>query len=387
MVKPEIAFVAGPPVYGDRFFGRRELVDSLIRRILSNASVLLIGQRRIGKSSILHQVNFLKEQGKTPFTEPFPILVRLDGMLFQRETTPDEFARRIANSIFRSTAKAPPLIAKTLRSANPKRIGDRWQVVDALEKVRSLGLTVALLFDEFDDAIRTTEGETAKLLRSFISQGHLVAVCTSYHWPHELTGVVDECSPWFNVFQIAEVGHFTQSESLEMLQTLSELTGYRMSEKECLFLCSVLGNQPFYLQLAGMRLFADYSYASRGPKERRDILPQAVAAVVQDLQWHHDYLVGHLSGKQLAALKRVAKGKAMPELSAKDVRSLSAYLQKAGDRYEINSEVFRQFLLEVPDRKDDASSGVLSRVADFAKGAMETAAQKAIEIAAEKYLA
>ncbi len=48
-------FLAGPPVKGERFFGRARLLDDVLRN-LEDASIALLGPRRSGKTSVLYRL-------------------------------------------------------------------------------------------------------------------------------------------------------------------------------------------------------------------------------------------------------------------------------------------------------------------------------------------
>jgi hypothetical protein len=126
---------------------------------------------------------------------------------------------------------------------------------------------------------------------------------------------------------------------------------------------------------------------SASDRLRRPLIRErATTLVLEDLRWHHDYLVSHLSDDQVQALRRVAEGKALTNLPPMEARVVMDYLRKTGDTCEANSEVFRQFLLHLPDEKPSGEGGVLSGIKNLAQTAMDTAIKKAIEVAADKFL-
>ena len=49
--------MVGSPVYGDRFWGREADLSLLIKKLKSGAHVSIIAQRRIGKTSLMHEAS------------------------------------------------------------------------------------------------------------------------------------------------------------------------------------------------------------------------------------------------------------------------------------------------------------------------------------------
>ena len=75
------------------FFGRRELIDRILQTIHHN-SLLIYGERRIGKTSIQHQLKKRLRELDDPTYEFYPVFVDLQG-------TPEQhFFRGIAEDIF-----------------------------------------------------------------------------------------------------------------------------------------------------------------------------------------------------------------------------------------------------------------------------------------------
>ncbi|MCP4300172.1 MAG: hypothetical protein GY783_06290, partial [Gammaproteobacteria bacterium] len=72
-------YVAGAPVLeDDMFFGRRELVNRILQTIHNN-SLLIYGERRIGKTSIQHQIKKRLRKLDDPHYDFHPVYVDLQG--------------------------------------------------------------------------------------------------------------------------------------------------------------------------------------------------------------------------------------------------------------------------------------------------------------------
>jgi phosphate transport system substrate-binding protein len=75
MTTPANPYIIDTPVTGDEFFGREALIESItnVLRYPAHTSIIVYGQRRIGKTSLLKQ---LAGKMKAPF---FPVYFNLDG--------------------------------------------------------------------------------------------------------------------------------------------------------------------------------------------------------------------------------------------------------------------------------------------------------------------
>jgi hypothetical protein len=73
-------YVAGGPVQEDGiFFGRKDVLDVVLNTIHNN-SLLLFGERRIGKTSILHRLRHRLKELEHPAASLFPVFVSLQGV-------------------------------------------------------------------------------------------------------------------------------------------------------------------------------------------------------------------------------------------------------------------------------------------------------------------
>lgn len=318
-----------------------------------------------------------------------PILVSLDGNAFFGADAADELLRAVVTSIQRSIGNQQPNIAGSMI----RRLGDpmtnRWEALEFFEELRKDGLSVLLLFDEIDSALKLSSGEIGLVLRALISQGHLMAICTSFRWPDEIDLEATFASPWFNVFGVDVLGHFETSESMEMLRVLSSRSGYELSLEECQFLIEVLGNNPFYLQTAGYELFAAQSYASVEPSARPDILRNTVKGLSRVLEFHLQYLVEHLSTESLEILVKVACGKHVPESNALSRLSRSGLVRQVKNNWEVTSGITREFVVALPQPSAGnklRESGAWKAFTSVARQAFEVAVEKAVETATGKYL-
>jgi photosystem II stability/assembly factor-like uncharacterized protein/tetratricopeptide (TPR) repeat protein len=154
MVRIPNPYIAGPPIGGDEgFYGRQDVFD-FVRETFSSTHqkvIVLFGQRRIGKTSILYQL-----QKPSNLPEGFhPVYFNLEGRASQNlNEVLYALAERIAESL-----NLPP-VAQSEFQSDGDYFSERFlpQAYKALQGQRLL-----LLFDEFDVLGEELSDETMAL--------------------------------------------------------------------------------------------------------------------------------------------------------------------------------------------------------------------------------
>jgi len=208
-------YVAGAPVLGDEmFFGRRKLVDRILQTIHNN-SLLLYGERRIGKTSIQHQLKKRLRELEDPLYEFHPVFVDLQG------TPETRFFRTIAEDIFQELTPVldglRPGIDKSGEYAYRDFVRDVRAVLKTLEMRTSKKVRLVLLIDEVDE-LNDYDPRVNQKLRSLFMKSFaesLVAVVSGVeikkHWERE-------GSPWYNFFEEIEVKPFGPRDAQELIE-------------------------------------------------------------------------------------------------------------------------------------------------------------------------
>ena len=141
MVRIPNPYIAGPPIGGDKgFYGRQDVFDFVRKTFASTYQkvIVLFGQRRVGKTSILYQL-----QKPSNLPEGFqPVYFNLEGRASQNL---NEVLYALAEKIA-ETLDLPP-VAQSEFQSDGDYFSERFlpQVNEALQDQRLL-----LLFDEFD---------------------------------------------------------------------------------------------------------------------------------------------------------------------------------------------------------------------------------------------
>ena len=259
--------ITGPPVEGDDFFGRKDELDKLLRLIRNGNHLLLLGPRRMGKSSVVAEVGRrLKKEGWK--------IVRANV----EDATDEPALLREINQAIRDSGVDIPLVQQAeevisrfrnkLRGGKVQEIlgGESWEI--ASDTVKQVFANVAprgkVLFtlDElpiFLSALVEADNgpkRVRSVLRWLRSTRHKCG--TNLPWllcgsigldtfveKNDLTDTINELLP-------QELGAFSPDEGRELIQRLGRSSGYELdvSEEVAGAMVDRVGwPVPFYLQL------------------------------------------------------------------------------------------------------------------------------------------
>jgi tetratricopeptide (TPR) repeat protein len=208
-------YVAGAPVLeDDMFFGRRELVDRILQTIHNN-SLLIYGERRIGKTSIQHQLKKRLRQLDDPHYEFHPVYVDLQG------TPETRFFQTIAEDVFQELAPVLNGLKLGRDSAGEYAyrdfVRDLRAVLKILQSRTSKKIKLVLLIDEVDE-LNDYDPRINQKLRSLFMKTfaeNLVAVVSGVEIKRQWER---EGSPWYNFFEEIEVTPFKPQEARALIE-------------------------------------------------------------------------------------------------------------------------------------------------------------------------
>ncbi len=193
-------YVAGPPVLDPGLFvGRDDLVDRILATVPNN-SLLLLGERRIGKTSLLYQLSLRLPQLDHPRFCFVPVSIDLQGV------AEEVFFAAVAEAVGETIGDDQMSAARTADGYDSRElVRDLRRVLPTVECADGRQAKLVLLFDEIDElngySHRTNQRLRSLFMRGFADQ--LVAVAAGVgiarQWDHE-------GSPWYNFFEELEVG-------------------------------------------------------------------------------------------------------------------------------------------------------------------------------------
>jgi tetratricopeptide (TPR) repeat protein len=291
-------FLAGPPVRGERFFGRSRLLEEILRH-LEDASIVLLGPRRSGKTSVLYRLAQLCADTWTV------VIVDLHGYSGLDERV---FLRELAGQIARTAGiDAPdedrPLLAlrRALAAAGTRR--------------------VLLLLDEM--AVLARYPDVALQLRAMSKwdapQVRVVIAGTSRDLDRLTTTTVRGSSP-INEFLNRELDQLTREEALSLLER-PVLGRYRYERAALERLLELGAGRPFFLNA-----LAHLTFEVVRQEGARVVSEAHVDAARQEAQsslarWYRE-LMGELDAASRAALPALIEaGGTIPIEHAEALRS------------------------------------------------------------------
>jgi len=243
-------YVAGAPILEeDMFFGRQELVDRILQTIHNN-SLLIYGERRIGKTSIQHQVRKRLREIDDPVYEFHPVYVDLQG-------TPEErFFQTIAADIFEELAPVLDGLAPCTDLAGDYSYRDFVRDIHAvLKKLRSRTtkkVKLVLLIDEVDE-VNAYDPRINQKLRSLFMKSfaeNLAAVVSGVEIKKRWE---QKGSPWYNFFEEIEVAPLKPGDARELISR--PIRGmFRLDRGAAERIIAITGGKPYLIQKVCMSL-------------------------------------------------------------------------------------------------------------------------------------
>ena len=209
-------YIAGAPVLDtEMFFGREQLIERILQTIHNN-SLLLYGERRIGKTSLQHHLRRRLLQLDDPDYEFFPVYVDLQG------TPESQFFATLAEDVFHQLESILGDMGSGEDLDSDSEYGyrdlvrDLRRVIKVLEERSSKQVKLVLLIDEVDE-LNAYDPRINQRLRSLFMKSfaeNLVAVVSGV----EIRKQWDkEGRPWYNFFEEIEVTPIGRDDVVELI--------------------------------------------------------------------------------------------------------------------------------------------------------------------------
>jgi class 3 adenylate cyclase len=286
------------------FFGRRPLVKRIAGRIGAERpqSVSVVGERRIGKSSLLAFLNF-PGQRLALLDRPESYLYVFIDFQQLRATGPND----IIAVIFKELGRA---LGDRIEIAAPADF-DGMRLLG--EAVREAGLKLVLFCDEFESV---TKNEKIKpdfysFFRSLANNYPLAFVAASGRnlkdmcVTHEISD-----SPFFNIFAVQHVGLFTREEARELVTAPSAAAGTPL-EPLADDIIGEAGAYPFFLQMLCSSWFEYLAAEGRAAEEfaGRKAPREVLDIFREEAEPHFEYVAETMSADETEVLRSVAADK------------------------------------------------------------------------------
>jgi tetratricopeptide (TPR) repeat protein len=210
-------YIAGAPVLSDdMFFGRAKLL-ARIMNVLHHNSLMITGERRIGKTTFLYHLKKALESDEGSDYRFFPVLTDLQGV-------PES---SFFHAVMSDVVDGLSLSAETLgglryRPASEPYDGrdfshDLQRIIEELKGRTPRKVKLALLIDEVDALNEYSERVNQRLRSIFMKtfSEQLVAIMSGVGIRRSWTS---EGSPWYNFFDEIELTAFAREEAEELIR-------------------------------------------------------------------------------------------------------------------------------------------------------------------------
>jgi len=211
-------YIAGAPVMSDdMFFGRTKLLTRMMN-VLHHNSLMITGERRIGKTTFLYHLKKALESDEGSEYRFFPVFTDLQGV-------PESgFFHAVMSDTVEALSLSPATLqALRFRSEDEAYDGrdfshDLQRVVEELKTRTPKQVKLALLIDEVDVLNEYSERINQRLRSIFMKtfSEHLVAIMSGVGIKRAWKS---EGSPWYNFFDEIELTAFSRDEAEDLIRT------------------------------------------------------------------------------------------------------------------------------------------------------------------------
>jgi hypothetical protein len=255
-------FTYGNPISDPRRFFGREHETELIFSRLRNAefeSSSLVGERRIGKTSLLNYLADIDVRRRYDLLSGTHMFVYVDLQIMNQEVTPVRLWQRLLRQMGRVCQDS--IVHQAIDEIRQQDAIDNFALADLFDIIDEKNQHVVFLLDEFEKVTENPNFGTDFFygLRSLAIQHHLALVTSSRRELIELChSEAIRSSPFFNIFANINLGLFTEEEARHLIQASLAGTGVTFSEDIVQMIFRVAGFHPYFLQVACYNAFESY---------------------------------------------------------------------------------------------------------------------------------
>ena len=320
-------FTYGNPISNPgRFIGRQREVEQVYSRLLNAEaeSSSIVGERRIGKTSLLHYLMHPEVRHRFSVDTNRYIFLYNDLQMIDPNTTPTRLGQRLMSQLARECPDSE--IKETADRLRQAAVIDNFALADLFDAVDSKGIHVVFLLDEFENVTANPNfgPDFFYGLRSLAIQHNLTLITSSRKELIDLThSEVIRSSPFFNIFANINLRLFSPDEALELIEKSLQGGTVNFTSEEEKALITLAGPHPYFLQAASHFLYAAYAQSFDPPARltflKREYIEEAVphwASYWRDSADHEKIVL-----TTLALLARQGKTK-QHSFSLENLRSL-----------------------------------------------------------------
>ncbi len=316
------------------FFGRRSEVRRILARLGADRpqSISIVGERRIGKSSLLTYLTCPEVQDRHQVDRSSLAIVFLDFQQL-RTISVEDFFDFLLGRIRHVSGEGPAAASHGYAAFQ-----------GLLENFRGRSKKLVLLFDEFQ-AITTNTAfniEFYSFLRSMANNYAVAYVTTSSVDLQRLCCSSDiSDSPFFNIFSNLYLKTFERDEALKLISEPSEENGVPL-RKYAGKIMDLAGLFPFYLQIA-CSIYFDNLRGDPGQELDRE---EIKSRFQEEAGPHFDYFWEHAAPECQSLLENLAHDRPPDPSEMHVCQGLvrKGYLAQDGERWRLFSSAFAEHI-------------------------------------------
>lgn len=330
------------------FFGRTAELKAIYTRIEGGQSVSLVGERRIGKSSLLNALEFERDQFEI---SPDFCFVPID-MQYIADCTTDIFQEYLLSRISEMAE---------VEVGEPSRLSLQRVAANLGRQGRKL----VVILDEFDVLIHNPKIpiEFFSFLRAWVSEFQIPFVVASREGSiDQMAGDEKTGSAFLNIFGTVYVGPMQKEDAEELIRSPSEIWGVVFTEDEVALILSLAGFFPLFLQIMCYHMF-DLKLSNESADGTvwpdREQIERTFAFEATP---HFEYLMNRLTDPELATLHSFVVDGVISEKSAKDELLRKGVLLEFDSQTRIFSTAFRDLIRPQATKGSGALHAVMERI-------------------------
>jgi hypothetical protein len=239
-------YIAGAPVRDeDMFFGRQKLLSRILN-VLHHNSLMITGERRIGKTTFLHHLKGALEGDEGTEYKFFPVSTDLQGV-------PESgFFHAVMTDVVETLRPGIDTLAALRYRGDDDRYDGRdfshdlQRVIEELKTRTDRKVKLALLIDEVDVLNEYSERINQRLRSIFMKtfSEHLVAIMSGVGIKRIWNS---EGSPWYNFFDEIELTAFSPEEAEALIRQPVEGV-FRYDDEAVQRIMSASALKPYVIQ-------------------------------------------------------------------------------------------------------------------------------------------
>ena len=322
----------------NEFFGRKNEITKIYSRIGASRpqSISVVGERRIGKSSLLNYIYHPKNRSELLAKPDEHIFVYID---FQekRGIKPTQFFEFVYESLINEFDGGLEL------KVSPDYSGFK-KVVTTLDNE---GLKLILIFDEFEVITKSREFDTEfySFARSIANNYNLSYIVSSGRNLQTLCHSKEiSDSPFFNIFSNLTLTQFSRNETEELITQPAERMGVSMSQYVPIIL-DMGGFYPFFVQMVCAVVF---EHIKEGQSIDRKELENIREEIFDEAKVHFQQIWDICDEDQREVLLLLCAGSEIPSSKEFILKNLlkAGYVKQQNKKPEVFSSLFRDYLID-----------------------------------------